>query len=490
MGIDTCEQLVVYLRGDSPLSRAEGFEAQSRVALWRDGAPVLGTVHMVHPGLLAIDEIGLSEPAWRALGGADGALVHIARTPQANSFSTVREKIDGGAIGTGAARAIVGDIVAGAYTDIEMAALITACAGERMDVDETVALTRAMVDVGARLAWGTGTVVDKHCIGGLPGNRTSLLVVPIVAACGLTIPKTSSRAISSPAGTADTMETLAPVDLDPAAMRRVVGREGGCIAWGGAVSPSPADEPLIRVERPLGLASAGLLVASVLSKKIAAGATHVLIDFPVGPSAKLRSEQAAGAMLERFRGVGRELGIAVHAVVTDGRQPVGRGIGPALEAFDVLAVLRNAPGAPADLRERGLLLAGAVLEMGGKAAPGQGLALARATLASGAAWRKFEAICDAQGGMREPPRAAFTHAVEALRGGRVAAIDNRALAQLAKLAGAPRAAAAGILFQAPLGANVGVGQPLFTIHANSQGELACALAFARAHQQLVTIGDF
>ncbi len=487
MGIDTFQQVVVYLRGDSPVSKAEGLEAQARVVLWRDGARAVGTVHVAHPGLLEVDEIGLSEPAWRALGGADGELIHIARAPQAGSFSTVREKIGGRAIDTGAARAIVGDIVADGYTEIDMAALITACSGERMDLAETVALTRAMVDVGARLSWDTAIVVDKHCIGGLPGNRTTLLVVPIVAACGLTIPKTSTRAISSPAGTADTMETLAPVELDLAAMRRVVGREGGCIAWGGVVSLSPADDLLIRVERQLGLASAGLLVASVLSKKIAAGATHVLIDIPVGPSAKVRSEPAARALLERFLGVGRALGIAVHAVITDGAQPVGRGIGAALEAFDVLAVLRNEPGAPADLRERGLALAGAVLEMGGKAGPGAGLALAREALAGGAAWRKFQAICEAQGGMREPPRAAFTHAVEAARGGRVVALDNRVLAHIAKLAGAPRSAAAGMLFQAPLGTEVRAGQPLFTIHADSPGELACALAFAREQTDLVTI---
>ena len=191
----------------------------------------------------------------------------------------------------------------------------------------------------------------------LPGNRTTLLVVPIAAACGLTIPKTSSRAITSPAGTADTMETLAPVTLDIASMRRVVGREGGCIVWGGAVSLSPADDLLIRVERPLGLDSDGLLVASVLSKKIAAGSTHVLIDVPVGRSAKVRSAEAARAIAERMRLVGDALGIAVRVVLTDGSQPVGCGIGPALEAWDVLRVLQNEPGAPADLRERALTLA-------------------------------------------------------------------------------------------------------------------------------------
>jgi len=490
LGIDTYQEPVVYLRRDNQVSKSEGFEALSRIEVWRGSSCMLGTVNVVHCDLLAIDEIGLSEAAWRALGGSDGELVHITHAPVLESFSMVRAKIYGRAFGASAAQAIVGDIVAGRYTDIEMAALITACSGNRMDVAETIALTRAMVESGARLSWDASIVVDKHCIGGLPGNRTTLLVVPIVAACGLTIPKTSSRAITSPAGTADTMETLAPVNLGIAQMRNVVGREGGCIAWGGAVSLSPADDLLIQVERPLGLDSDGLLVASVLSKKIAAGANHVLIDIPVGRSAKVRSVHAANALRERLQTVGKELGIEVHAVLTDGEQPVGRGIGPSLEAFDVLAVLQNERDAPADLRERALILAAGVLEMGGKAALGQGLALATATLASGAAWRKFQAICEAQGGMRVPPRAAFSQTVEALHAGRVVAIDNRALARVAKLAGAPTSAAAGMLFHAPLGASVEVGQPLFTLHSTAPGELAYALAFARAQENLITIEAF
>jgi thymidine phosphorylase len=210
---------------------------------------------------------------------------------------------------------------------------------------------------------------------------------------------------------------------------------------------------------------------------------------PVGRSAKVRSPEAAQALMERLQVVGRELGIAVQVLMTDGSQPVGRGIGPALEAWDVLGVLQNAADAPDDLRRRALMLAAAVLEMGGKAGRGAGMAMAGQALASGAAWRKFQAICDAQGGMREPPRAPFTHVVEALHGGRVTAIDNRRLATAAKLAGAPRAAAAGIAFHAPLGRLVSVGQPLFTLHAASPGELAYALAYVLAQEALISIKE-
>lgn len=489
LGIDTYQEPVVYLRSDCPICRSEGFEAQSRLEVWRGDHHIVATLNVVHGNLIERCQLGLSEAAWRALGGANGDPVRVKHAPPLMSFSAVRAKIYGRPIGAEAAGSIVHDIVEGHYSDIEMAAFITACSGNRMDVAETIALTRSMIGVGQRLHWDSEIVVDKHCVGGLPGNRTTLIVVPIVAACGLTIPKTSSRAITSPAGTADTMETLAPVGLDLAKMRAVVQQEGGCIAWGGAVSLSPADDLLIRVERPLGLDSDGLLVASVLSKKIAAGSTHVVIDIPVGRTAKVRSAAAAESLAKRLVDVGQALGIAVSTVLTDGSQPVGRGIGPALEAWDVLAVLRNEAGAPDDLRQRALLLASRLLELGGKAAPGQGMALAESVLASGAAYKKLEAICAAQGGMREPPRAAYTHELVALHQGHVVAIDNRSLARLAKLAGAPLAPAAGVTMHAALGSRVAVGQPLLTLHAESPGELAYALAYAESQENLFTIEE-
>ena len=239
-----------------------------------------------------------------------------------------------------------------------------------------------MVASGDRLDWGAGPIVDKHCVGGLPGNRTTPIVVAIVAACGLTIPKTSSRAITSPAGTADVMETMAPVDLDLPAMRRVVEREGGCVVWGGAVRLSPIDDTLIRVERALDIDSEGQLVASVLSKKAAAGSTHLVVDLPVGPTAKVRTDADAERLEGALTVVATSLGIRLSCIRTDGRQPVGRGIGPALEARDVLAVLQKRPDAPPDLRARSLALAGALLEMAGSAAAGTGVAIAGNVLGS------------------------------------------------------------------------------------------------------------
>jgi thymidine phosphorylase len=303
------------------------------------------------------------------------------------------------------------------------------------------------------------------------------------------MPKTSSRAITSPAGTADAMETMAPVDLDIPNMRRVVEREGGCVIWGGAVRLSPADDTLIRVERALDLDSEGQLVASVLSKKIAASSTHLVIDLPVGPTAKVRSEDAASTLSEGLMAVARTFNIEARVVVTDGLQPVGRGIGPALEARDVLTVLQGAPDAPPALRNRAVALAGHLLELAGAAADGSGSAVAARSLESGAAWVKFQAICEAQGGMREPPVAPHCRPVVAVRAGRISTIDNRRLAKVAKLAGAPDAKAAGVEIHVRLGADIRAAEPLYTVHAQTPGELAYSLDYVAANEDIVGLTE-
>jgi thymidine phosphorylase len=310
-----------------------------------------------------------------------------------------------------------------------------------------------------------------------------------VAALGLTMPKTSSRAITSPAGTADTMETLAPVDLDIADIHRVVEQEGGCIAWGGSVKLSPADDILIRIERALDIDTEGQMIASVLSKKIAAGSTHLVLDVPVGPTAKVRSEASADVLSAGLRSVAAAFGMHVRVIVGDGRQPIGRGIGPALEARDVLAVLQGTTDAPQDLRARAVALAAALIELGGAAPQGEGEEVAAQTLADGRAWAKFQRICEAQGGMREPPVSRHRRPLLADRPGRVVEIDNRKIARLAKLAGAPEAKAAGVDLHVRLGSLVAAGEPLCTLHAQAPGELAYALQYALANPGIVRIDE-
>lgn len=488
LGIDTHQEYVVYMHRDCHVCRSEGFEALTRVELRMNERSIVATLNIVEPGLLDLGEAGLSTSAWHALDAQEGESLSVSHAPALDSMSQVRAKIYGHRLEEAALQAIVDDVSAGRYPDIHIAAFLSACAGGRMDLQETVDLTRAMVNAGERLEWNRTPVADKHCVGGLPGNRTTPIVVAIAAAAGLTIPKTSSRAITSPAGTADVMETMTPVALDIAAMRRVVEREGGCFVWGGSMQLSPADDVLIRVERPLDLDSDAQLAASVLSKKIAAGATHVVIDVPVGPTAKVRHDADFERLKHLLEHVAAAHGLHVKVVRTVGAQPVGHGIGPALEAIDVLAVLRGAAHAPVDLRMRALVLAGHLLEFTGHSVPGNGHSEACRLLDGGAAWSKFQAICEAQGGLRQPPVAPLRHPVVAERLGHVHRIDSRRLARVAKLAGAPRAAAAGLALHVKIGDAVEPGMPLFTLHAEAKGELNYAREYLATHP-VIDIGD-
>ena len=477
------------MRRDCPLCHSEGLAPRSQVLLRSDGREVTAVLFQGAETLLERDEIGLSDAAWSLLHGREGELVSVSHVQPLHSMQWVRGRIFGQAIEAQAFEEIIRDVVAGRYSDVQLAAFVTAGSSLPFSDDETFALAKAMVDAGEQLSWAKDIIVDKHSVGGLPGNRTSPIVVSIVAACGLTIPKTSSRAITSPSGTADAMETVTRVDLGPTLMRTVVEAEGGCLAWGGALNLSPADEIFIGIERQLDVDPEGQLIASVLSKKIAAGATRVVLDVPVGPTAKVRSRDSAERLTGRLIEIGRRFGIEVTCIISDGTQPVGRSIGPALEMHDVLSVLRLEPDAPADLRERALALSAGVIALGTKCAPQEAIEIARRKLESGAAYQKFRRICLAQGGFREPPAAPLRHVVRATKSGRVKAINNRGIARLAKLAGAPDVPAAGLQLHVRVGDQIEPEQPLMTMHAETDAELAYPLAYAAATPDTIIIED-
>ena len=269
--------------------------------------------------------------------------------------------------------------------------------------DETIALTRAMASAGEQLRWDR-QIVDKHSVGGLPGNRTTPIVVAIAAAAGLTIPKTSSRAITSPAGTADAMETVTRVDLDLSAIRRVVDAEGGCLAWGGALKLSPADDIFIGVERQLDIDPEGQLIASVLSKKIAAGAQRVVLDIPVGPTAKIRSAAAGHKLALRMRAVAAKFGLETASSF---RMAASRSAVRSVRRSrcGTCCLFSGSKSTPQRTSGTGPRIAAAVLELGGAVAADCGPERAQQLLDDGAAYRKFERICLAQGAFREPPTA-------------------------------------------------------------------------------------
>lgn len=485
LGIDTHTEAIIYMREDCHICLSESFKAHARVRVTLGDRSIIATLNIIKSNLLESGKAGLSEYAWNQLAAKEGDEISISHAKPVESLSYVRSKIYNNKLSENQISEIIHDITAGRYSDIHISSFLTACAGGRLNKEEIISLTRSMVETGDRLNWGKNIVVDKHCVGGLPGNRTSPIVVSIVAAFGLTIPKTSSRSITSPAGTADTMEVFTNVNLDLDMMRKVVNQENACLAWGGSVSVSPADDMLIQVERALELDSEGQLVASVLSKKIAAGSTHVLIDLPVGSTSKVRTKEMGEWLSSYLIEVGDVLGIKVKTILTDGSQPVGYGIGPALEARDIMAVLQCDKNAPSDLRERSLLLAGNVLEFSPDVESGKGLEIATQILENGKALKKFQAICKAQGGMKEIPVAQYTYPVIAMQSGIVSAIDNRNISRVAKLTGAPEYKVGGVDLHVKIGSMVNKGDKLFTIHTDSQGMLSYVLDYLKTSNHII-----
>ncbi|MEY4640904.1 MAG: hypothetical protein RLZZ227_898 [Pseudomonadota bacterium] len=488
LGMNTHQEAVVYMHKDCTVCRAEGFSASARVLVSGNGHSAIATLNIVENSLLPPGSIGLSTSARAKLAAKPGDTLTVSHAPVVASLRFVRKKIHGHALAENELEAIMTDISAHRYRDVEIAAFLSICADNRLDLDEMIGLTRAMVVCGTKLLWpGSERIFDKHCIGGVPGNRTTPLVVAIASAAGLIIPKTSSRAITSPAGTADTMETLFNVDFDVATMQKIMQATGACLVWGGAASLSPADDLMVRVERELDLDGTGQLVASVLSKKIAAGSHHVLIDIPVGPTAKVRSATEADYLAGVFSQVATACQIQVRCLITDGSQPIGAGIGPVQEAHDLLAVLKCEAQAPHDLREKSLMLAANLIDMARGCGLEKAVTEARHLLNSGAAWTQFQRIATAQGGMKALPEAAFTSHHHAPHGGRLASIDNRKLSRLAKLAGAPVDKCAGLRLHTKAGDHVDAGQALFTLYSSSRGEHDYALTYYRDNMDVFTI---
>lgn len=470
-----------YLPARGEIVNGFDYLGPGRIEISGTTASIRSDVQVVDsPALLAGDEIGLSAEAFDELGLPEGSEVTIRRTPSPESRAALTRKIQGGELTEAQYHTLIRDIVEARYPDGEVAAFLVA-ATQKLSDDEVIALARVRSRFAQTITWPDRIVVDKHSMGGIPGSRITLIVVPIVAAHGaFLMPKTSSRAITSAAGTADAMEALARVELNPAELRACVEKARGCIAWNGRLNHSVVDDVMNAITRPLGIDSNRWSVASILSKKLTAGSTHVIVDLPYGPRAKLKSEAEAAELADLFETVGAGLGLVVNAFPTDGSRPIGRGIGPALECRDVGWVLDNDPQAPADLVEKALFFASRILAwdpaLGSVAA---GRERAEELLRSGAARAAFERIIDAQG-RREPPVAPglLVHTVRSPKAGVVTEIDGWAVAGIARRAGAPFDKAAGIDLRRHVGDRVAVGDPLFAIHASASSDLDEAKAMA------------
>lgn len=421
-------------------------------------------------------EIGLFKETLEKLGVKEGTHIELNPMKQPSSLVAIRKKLEGQELSKEEIEDIIHDIGNNELSEVEMTYFMAASYTRGLSLQESAYLTLAISSYSSHLNLKSKIIVDKHCAGGVPNNRTSMLIVPIVAAAGLIIPKTSSRAITSPAGTADTMEVLAPVKLPLEKIVKTIKATNGCIIWESSVNPSGADDKLIKIRHPMSLDPEGILLASIMAKKKAVSATHVLVDLPYGEGAKFRTKRDAKKLGSKFVKIGKLLNIKIKIILTDGSQPVGNGIGPALEAKDVLSVLKG--DGPNDLREKAIHMATLILNMGGiKKAKEKVIDI----LDSGRAYQKMIDIICAQGGSKhiKIPSAKHYYDMQSKVSGKVIKIHNKDIAKVARVAGAPRYLAAGIYLRVKKGFNIKKGDILFTIYAENQSKLDYAKEIAK-----------
>jgi len=432
--------------------------------------------------------LGIYEEVQDKLNVHSGETVSVRPAERPESLRYIRNKIMGQRLSASEIKMIVTDVVERYLSDIEVASFVTSLHIRGTSMYEAEALTKAMVETGQVLDFKKRPILDKHSIGGVPGDKTTILVVPIVSAAGFTIPKTSSRAITSPAGTADRVEVLCPVDLTCEELSSVVKKTNACLTWGGALDLAPADDLFIQVEYPLSIDP--LLLPSIMSKKKAIGAECVVIDIPTGRGSKIKTIGEAQALAQDFIELGKRLDIHVQCAVTFGEQPIGYAIGPSLEAREALSTFMGE--GPTDLVNKAASLAGLLFEMMGI---NNGTQKAKELLRSGKAEKKLREIIGAQGGDPnvKPDDIEVGDETAEIRSderGRVQWINNKAIAQIARESGAPKTKGAGVLLRKKLGDTVRKGDVLFTIYSGSVQKLDSAVLLAEDFNPMGIAGKF
>lgn len=473
LGIETGGKLVVTMSGDDAAEL--GVIGGERVKLLSGRSEATAIVNIVTKSV-AKGLIGLSDEIWAKMQLSQGAQIDVEPAGFPDSLGFIRNKLRGKKLAYEEIRSIVKDVVDGNLSETEIASFVTSLhlqGGPTMD--EAFSLTVAMVNTGKQLRFDKKPIADKHSIGGVPGDKTTLLLVPILASAGITIPKTSSRAITSAAGTADRAETLMPVNLGLEELERVVTKTNGCIAWGGTLNLSPADDAFIQVEYPLSIDP--LLLPSIMSKKKAVGAEYLVIDIPTGRGTKMKTIGESDLLSKDFIELGRKLDIKTQCVLTYGEQPVGRCVGAGIEAREALEILMRKSNVP-DVVDKVSHVAGTLMEMVGIR---NGESVAREAIRSGKAEKKLREIIYHQGGDSEVKPddieiGQYGVDITSEHKGTVLWIDNTTLASVARAAGSPKDKRAGLVLNKKLGDHVNKGDILFTIYSDKTTKLSAAEA--------------
>ena len=451
----------------------------NRVLIEKGKKKIISIVDTVD-GFVKKNQIAVSDAIRSKLQLNHTHSVEVSVVKRPLSIKLIKKKLEGHRLNKKEIREIIENIANNSLTEVEIAFFISAVYSEGMSMNETKNLTQAMVDEGNQLKL-KGKIFDKHCIGGIAGNRTTPIVTSICAAAGLKMPKTSSRAITSAAGTADVIETISKVEFSIPEIKEIVKKTNACFVWGGALGLAPTDDKIIKIERIVNIDSTSQLLASILSKKISVGSKYILIDIPYGKSAKV-SKKEAKALKKAFTTLANKFDLKLRVLLTNGTEPIGNGIGPALEMQDIINVLSRKEQIK-DLEEKSLKLAAELLRLAGKDPK-----LARKILDSKQAYNKFLEIIKAQKGninKLKKLKPKFTYNIKAKKKTKIKHMNNKLINRLARTAGCPEDKAAGIYIHKKKGQTAEKGDPIITIYTTSKEKMKHAKVFYKKHEKKV-----
>ncbi len=472
--ISSFNENLAYIHRDCIAYKVDDLKFLTKVEIHGGIRPIYAFLQVVDdPKLVKPNELALNSEAFQLINLPEGTNVSLTLSPPPPSLASIKRKIAGNILSSGEYSAIINDIAARRYSNMDIASFLVA-SGAFMTASEVLALTEALVGDNI-IHWDNESiVVDHHCLGGVPGNKTDIIITAIVAAYGLPMPKTASRSLTSCAGVADTMSVLANVDLDENQLRKVIAENRGAVVCYNSLNIAEANKLVSSVERHIGITQQQHVTASILAIKLAAGVTHLVIDIPVGPNSRIKSTNEAMRLRKLIEYVGDMLSIEIDAVITDGSEPIGNGIGAVLEARDIMKILRNKDDAPQDLREKSLFLAGRILEFDPKLRGGQGYHVAKEILNSGRALEAMNNIIHAQGKAPQPKLGHLTRDIVASVAGVVESIDNARINKIGVLAGANQYPGAGLDLLKKVGDKVEQGETLYRIHAVNSTDFAFA----------------
>lgn len=455
-----------------------GIHENDRVSIEKlsGGNGEFSTILNIVEKIVKENEIGISSEIKELFNLKAGQKVDVNLAKSPLSLNYIKKKLDKKKLSKEEIKVIIKDIVDNSLSDPEVALFVSGMYENKMNFNETIDLIEAFLESGEVMSFRGKFIVDKHCIGGVPGNRTTPVVVSILAAAGLTCPKTSSKAITSAAGTADVIGAIAQIEFSTKELKNIIKKTGAFMIWGGSLELVPADSKIIRIEKMLKIDPRAQLLASIMSKKLAVGSKYILIDIPYGKNVKVNKKEAI-KLKKDFEKLGRYFKLYLKAVLTRGDEPIGNGVGPILELIDVIKVLNPSEEGPKDLKKKSLFLAGQILEMTNKAKKGKGIDMAKNILDSGKAFEKFIQIIKAQNGSIEHLDVGkFKEDIFAKYSGKIDSINNIKITLLARTVGCPIDKSSGLYIYSHVGDNIKKGDKILTIYSESKPRLKEALS--------------